>query len=43
VIVVESARRDGVEIGFVEHFLVGAPITVLTLLLAWAWLALGPV
>jgi Na+/H+ antiporter NhaD/arsenite permease-like protein len=43
VIVVESAQRDGVEIGFVEHLVVGAPITVLTLLLAWAWLALGPV
>ena len=38
VIVVESARRDGVEVGFLEHLLVGLPVTVATLLLAWAWL-----
>jgi Na+/H+ antiporter NhaD/arsenite permease-like protein len=40
VIVFESARRDGVEVGFLEYFRVGAPLTLLTLLLAWGWLAL---
>ncbi len=36
VIVFETARRDGVEVGFVEYLKVGAPLTLLTLLIAWA-------
>jgi Na+/H+ antiporter NhaD/arsenite permease-like protein len=40
VIVVESARREGVEIGFLEHLAVGLPVTAGTLLLAWGWLLL---
>lgn len=39
VIVFETARRDGVEIGFLEYLKAGAPLTLLTCLLAWAWLA----
>ena len=39
VIVFESARRDGVEIGFLEYLKVGAPLTLATCLLAWGWLA----
>ena len=39
VIVFESARRDGVEIGFMEYFRAGAPLTLVTCLLAWLWLA----
>ncbi len=31
-IVVQRARRDGVEISFWEYFKVGAPLTVLTLI-----------
>ena len=38
VIVFESARRDGVEVGFLEYLLVGAPLTLITCLIAWAWL-----
>ena len=41
VIVFETARRDGVEVGFGEYLKAGAPITLVTLLLAWAWLALA--
>jgi Na+/H+ antiporter NhaD/arsenite permease-like protein len=37
-IVVESARREGVAISFGEHCKVGVPLTVLTLLLGIAWL-----
>ena len=40
VIVVESARREGVEVRFLEHLAVGLPVTVGTLLLAWGWLLL---
>lgn len=39
VIVFESARRDGVEVGFLEYLRVGAPLTLITCLIAWAWLA----
>lgn len=37
-IVVEGARREGIEIGFVEYLKAGVPITVGTLALAWAGL-----
>jgi len=39
VIVFESARRDGVEVGFLEYLRIGAPLTLITCLIAWAWLA----
>jgi Na+/H+ antiporter NhaD/arsenite permease-like protein len=39
IIVFETARRDGVEVGFLEYLGVGAPLTVATLLLAWGLLA----
>jgi Na+/H+ antiporter NhaD/arsenite permease-like protein len=39
VIVFETARRDGVEVGFLEYLKVGAPLTALTSLLGWALLA----
>lgn len=38
-IVVETARREGVEIGFVEHLRVGLPITLVTLAAAWTLLS----
>jgi Na+/H+ antiporter NhaD/arsenite permease-like protein len=37
-IVVENARRRGVEVDFREHLLVGIPITVLTIIVAVAML-----
>lgn len=37
-ITVEVARKAGVEVGFLEHLRAGAPTTLLTLLLGWAWL-----
>ena len=37
-IVVEQARAQGVEIGFWQHFTVGAPLTLLTLLIGVWWL-----
>jgi Na+/H+ antiporter NhaD/arsenite permease-like protein len=37
IIVVESAKPD-VEIEFRDYVRVGVPITVLTLLVGWAWL-----
>jgi Na+/H+ antiporter NhaD/arsenite permease-like protein len=40
-IVVQLARAEGVEIGFWEYFRVGAPLTVLTILLGLWWLSLG--
>jgi Na+/H+ antiporter NhaD/arsenite permease-like protein len=40
VIVFESARREGVEVGFLEYLKVGAPLTLATLLVAWGVLAL---
>ena len=39
-IVVESARRAGTDLGFVEYLKVGVPLTVLTTLVGVAWLAL---
>jgi len=38
IIVVETARPE-VEIGFWNYFRVGAPITLATLLVGWAWLS----
>ncbi|HKQ97467.1 MAG TPA: SLC13 family permease [Candidatus Polarisedimenticolia bacterium] len=38
VIVFESAKRDGVEVGFLEYLRVGLPVTVLTLIVAVGWL-----
>jgi Na+/H+ antiporter NhaD/arsenite permease-like protein len=38
IIVVETAKPE-LEIGFWDYFKVGAPITVATLLVGWAWLA----
>jgi Na+/H+ antiporter NhaD/arsenite permease-like protein len=40
VIVFETARRDGVEVGFLEYLKAGVPLTIVTLAAAWAWLAL---
>jgi Na+/H+ antiporter NhaD/arsenite permease-like protein len=40
VIVFETARREGVNVSFVAYLRAGLPITLLTLLLAWGWLAL---
>ncbi|MBZ5640786.1 MAG: anion transporter [Acidobacteriia bacterium] len=37
-IVFETARRDGVEVRFLEYLRAGAPITLGTLAIAWAWL-----
>jgi Na+/H+ antiporter NhaD/arsenite permease-like protein len=37
IIVVESAK-PGAKIGFWEYFRVGLPITVMTLIVGWAWL-----
>lgn len=39
-IVVESARKSGTELGFVEYLKVGVPLTVLTTLVGMAWLGL---
>jgi Na+/H+ antiporter NhaD/arsenite permease-like protein len=39
VIVFESARREGVEVGFLEYFRAGAPLTLGTLAIAWAVLS----
>jgi Na+/H+ antiporter NhaD/arsenite permease-like protein len=41
-IVVESARRSGTELGFVEYLKVGVPLTLLTTLVGVAWLAFVP-
>ena len=40
-IVVQLARAEGVTIGFWEYFRVGAPLTVLTILLGLWWLSRG--
>jgi hypothetical protein len=37
IIVVESAKPE-TKIGFWEYFRVGLPITVMTLIVGWAWL-----
>ena len=39
IIVFETAAREGVTIGFVDYFKAGLPVTVVTLVLAWAWFA----
>ncbi len=41
-IVVEAARREGVEISFVEYSRAGVPITLATLAVGMAWLAWAP-
>ena len=41
IITVERARDVGVTLGFFEHARCGVPITLLSLALAIAWLALG--
>ena len=38
-IVVESARRSGTHLGFLEYLKVGVPLTILTTLAGVAWLA----
>ncbi len=38
IIVLDQARRLGVEIGWRRHARVGVPVTIVTLVLAWAWL-----
>lgn len=38
IIVVESARAEGVHVGFREYFRLGAPLTIATLALGSAWL-----
>src|SRR5262249_12179556 len=40
-IVVENARRAGTELGFLEYLKVGVPLTVLTITVGVAWLALA--
>jgi Na+/H+ antiporter NhaD/arsenite permease-like protein len=42
VIVVEVARRERVEIGFVAYCRVGIPLTILTLLIGWVFLVSVP-
>ena len=42
IITVERSRDVGVELGFLEHARCGVPITVLSLAVALAWLALRP-
>ena len=37
-IVAEAARREGYHLGFLEHLRFGLPLTLLTLLLAYAWI-----
>jgi Na+/H+ antiporter NhaD/arsenite permease-like protein len=39
-IVVENAKREGVEISFWDYFKVGLPMTIFTLLIGIAWLSL---
>lgn len=41
-IVVEQARREGVDIGFWDYCRVGVPVTLVTLVVGAAWLALVP-
>ncbi len=37
-IVFETARKDGVEVGFLEYLRAGLPVTLGTVAIAWAWL-----
>ena len=39
-IVVQGARAKGIKIGFWDYFRVGAPLTVLTILVGVCWLSL---
>jgi Na+/H+ antiporter NhaD/arsenite permease-like protein len=39
VIVFESARREGVEVSFLDYIRAGFPLTILTLAVAWVWLS----
>ncbi len=39
-IVVETARRSGTQLSFLEYLKVGTPLTVLTIVVGVAWLAL---
>lgn len=39
-IVIETARKDGVRLGFVEYLRVGVPLTILSLLIGILWLQL---
>jgi Na+/H+ antiporter NhaD/arsenite permease-like protein len=39
VIVFEGARREGIEVGFGAYLKAGLPITAVTLVIAWTWLA----
>jgi len=39
-IVIEQARREGIEISFVDYLKVGVPVTIITLALDIAWLQL---
>ena len=41
-IVVESARRQGVGVGFFAHLRLGVPVTLVTLLIGVLWLGYGP-
>jgi Na+/H+ antiporter NhaD/arsenite permease-like protein len=41
-IVVETARRSGFELGFLEYLKVGVPLTVLTMLVGVVWLIAVP-
>jgi Na+/H+ antiporter NhaD/arsenite permease-like protein len=38
IIVLDQARRLGVEIGWRRHARVGVPVTIATLAIAWIWL-----
>jgi Na+/H+ antiporter NhaD/arsenite permease-like protein len=42
VIVVEMARRERIEIGFLAYCRVGVPLTILTLLIGWLFLVTAP-
>jgi Na+/H+ antiporter NhaD/arsenite permease-like protein len=39
-IVVQGAAAKGIEVGFWDYFRVGAPLTLLTLLMGTVWLSL---
>ncbi|WXL24840.1 SLC13 family permease [Ectopseudomonas mendocina] len=40
-IVAESARRQGVQLGFIDYARSGVPVTILSMLVAGLWLVLG--
>ena len=41
-IVVDLARRAGVAIGWRKHAATGVPVTLMSLVVVWVWLRLGP-